>query len=126
MPSSGAPFDGTIDCHSDTEPMTTATRFGKKLRVPATFQIKYELLRFWLSNQAAKEAAENNPQVGGADTVGVMVADSSVSISNKLRTTVAGEAIDLNFRGAGEPKGRLLKGPKDFRDLQRDYPRKKL
>jgi hypothetical protein len=39
--------------------MTITTRFGKKLKVPSTFQIKHQLLLFWLKNQRAKEAAED-------------------------------------------------------------------
>jgi hypothetical protein len=39
--------------------MTITTRFGRKLKVPSTFQIKHQLLLFWLKNQSAKEAAEN-------------------------------------------------------------------
>jgi hypothetical protein len=38
--------------------MTITTRFGTKLNVPSTFQIKHQLLLFWLKNQIAKEAAE--------------------------------------------------------------------
>jgi len=38
--------------------MTITTRFGKKLRIPSTFQIKHQLLLFWLKNQIEKEAAE--------------------------------------------------------------------
>jgi hypothetical protein len=38
--------------------MTITTRFGRKLRVPSTFQIKHQLLLFWLKEQLAKETAE--------------------------------------------------------------------
>ena len=38
--------------------MTITTRFGKKLKVPSTVQIKHQLLLFWLKDQLAKEAAE--------------------------------------------------------------------
>jgi hypothetical protein len=37
--------------------MKITTKFGKKLRVHSTFQIKHQLLLFWLKNQKAKEAA---------------------------------------------------------------------
>ena len=33
-------------------------RFGKKLKVPSTVQIKHQLLLFWLRHQMAKESAE--------------------------------------------------------------------
>jgi hypothetical protein len=39
--------------------MTITTRFGRKLKVPSTFQIKHQLLLFWLKNQVAKERDEN-------------------------------------------------------------------
>jgi len=38
--------------------MTSGTRFGKKLKVPATFQLKHQFLIWWLKHQQAKEAAE--------------------------------------------------------------------
>ena len=37
--------------------MIGAIRFGKKVRVESTFQIKHRFLLWWLKNQAAKEAA---------------------------------------------------------------------
>jgi hypothetical protein len=38
--------------------MVITKRFGKKLKVPSTFQVKHQLLLFWLKNQVAREAAE--------------------------------------------------------------------
>ena len=38
--------------------MINAIRFGKKVRVESTFQIKHRLLLWWLKHQAAKEAGE--------------------------------------------------------------------
>jgi len=38
--------------------MVTLTRFGRKLKVPSTVQIKHELLLRWLADQTAREAAE--------------------------------------------------------------------
>jgi hypothetical protein len=38
--------------------MIHAIRFGKKVRVESTFQIKHRFLLWWLKNQTAKEAAE--------------------------------------------------------------------
>jgi hypothetical protein len=35
--------------------MATQIRFGKKVRVESTFQIKHRLLLWWLKNQRAKE-----------------------------------------------------------------------
>ena len=39
-------------------PMVTTTRFGRKLKLPSTVQIKRELLLRWRADQEAKEAAE--------------------------------------------------------------------
>lgn len=36
----------------------TAIRFGKRLKVPSTLQIKHRFLLWWLRHQAAKEVAE--------------------------------------------------------------------
>ncbi len=36
------------------------TRFGNKLKVPSTIQIKHQLLLRWLADQSAKEATEAN------------------------------------------------------------------
>jgi len=38
--------------------MINAIRFGKKVRVESTFQIKHRFLLWWLKTQAAKEAGE--------------------------------------------------------------------
>ena len=38
--------------------MTVTMRFGKKVRVESTFQIKHRLLLWWLKNQTAREASE--------------------------------------------------------------------
>jgi hypothetical protein len=44
--------------------MTNGTRFGKKLKVPATFQLKHQFLIWWLKQpQQAKEAAEPDARV---------------------------------------------------------------
>ncbi len=50
--------------------MTITTRFGKKLKVPSTFQIKHQLLLFWLKDQLAKEAAENKSRRAGGEQTG--------------------------------------------------------
>jgi hypothetical protein len=39
-------------------PMVITTRFGRKLKLPSTVQIKRELLLRWLADQEGKEAAE--------------------------------------------------------------------
>jgi hypothetical protein len=38
--------------------MTVGTRFGKKLKVPSTFQVKHQFLLWWLERQTAKETVE--------------------------------------------------------------------
>jgi hypothetical protein len=44
--------------------MVTNTRFGKKLKLPSTVQLKHQLLLRWLADQQEKEAAElNEPKV---------------------------------------------------------------
>ena len=49
--------------------MTITTRFGKKLKVPSTFQIKHQLLLFWLKDQVAKEVAESETDEAGANKI---------------------------------------------------------
>jgi hypothetical protein len=44
--------------------MVTNTRYGKKLKLPSTVQLKHQLLLRWLADQQEKEAAElNEPKV---------------------------------------------------------------
>ena len=38
--------------------MTNTIRFGNKVRVESTFQLKHRLLLWWLKTQTAKEAGE--------------------------------------------------------------------
>ena len=38
--------------------MVRPLRFGRKLTVPSTVEIKHQLLMLWLKDQMAKEAAE--------------------------------------------------------------------
>jgi hypothetical protein len=38
--------------------MVITRRFGKKLKLPSTVEIKHQLLLRWLADQTAKEAAE--------------------------------------------------------------------
>jgi len=49
--------------------MNSGTRFGKKIKVPATFQLKHQFLIWWLKHQQAKETVE--PDVTGVPQVSV-------------------------------------------------------
>lgn len=40
-------------------------RFGRKLTVPSTVEIKHQLLMLWLKDQVAKETAEAVANEGG-------------------------------------------------------------
>jgi len=42
--------------------MVSTTRFGRKLKLPSTVQIKHQLLLRWLADQTDKEAAEAKKQ----------------------------------------------------------------
>ena len=53
--------------------MANSLRFGKKVRVESTFQIKHRLLLWWLKHQAAKEASEATPAAGTKTSVSMHV-----------------------------------------------------
>jgi hypothetical protein len=38
--------------------MVRAFRFGRRLKIPSTVEIKHQLLTLWLKDQVAKEAGE--------------------------------------------------------------------
>jgi hypothetical protein len=42
--------------------MVDLSRFGRKLKLPSTVQIKHQLLLRWLADQTAKEADEGKKQ----------------------------------------------------------------
>ena len=46
--------------------MTNAVRFGKKVRVESTFQIKHRLMLWWLKSQTAKEVGEETVEANAA------------------------------------------------------------
>jgi hypothetical protein len=74
----GAHAACTFDCRNEAGPMTITTRLGTKLRVPSTFQIKHQLLLFWLKNQVAKEAAEDKTDMGVAGRNRAMIAEGPI------------------------------------------------
>jgi hypothetical protein len=86
-PTGGARIACAGGCRSEADPVTITTRFGKKLKVPSTFQIKHQLLLFWLKNQSAKEAAEGqgDEAVVGGELLG----------SPSTRSTRSEEAVPM-------------------------------
>ena len=46
--------------------MINTMRFGKKVRVESTFQIKHRLMLWWLKSQTAKEAGEATVEADAA------------------------------------------------------------
>jgi hypothetical protein len=49
--------------------MVNLVRFGRKLKIPSTVQIKHELLLLWLKDQTEKEAAEACKHDGGISSL---------------------------------------------------------
>ena len=49
--------------------MVTITRFGKKLKLPATVEIKHQLLLRWLADQTAQETAQDTASQAAAATL---------------------------------------------------------
>jgi hypothetical protein len=47
--------------------MVIARRFGKKLKLPSTVEIKHQLLLRWVADQTAKETAETEASRSGAN-----------------------------------------------------------
>ena len=79
-PTRGARVAWTFDRRNGTHPMTITTRFGRELRVPSTFQLKHQLLLFWLKNQSAKEAAESEESERAAANK-----DRAIAVEGSLR-----------------------------------------
>jgi hypothetical protein len=46
--------------------MVSALRFGRRLKVPSTVEIKHQLLTVWLKDQTEKETAANRAAAHGA------------------------------------------------------------
>ena len=59
VPPVRVPRAGPAGCGCRGEPMAwRPLRFGRKLTVPSTVEIKHQLLTLWLKDQVAKETAE--------------------------------------------------------------------
>ena len=56
--------------------MTIVTRFGKKLKVPSTVQIKHQFLLWWLARQTEKESLEVSEQTA-AHSIPIHIHDAT-------------------------------------------------
>jgi hypothetical protein len=54
--------------------MVRAFRFGRRLKVPSTVEIKHQLLMLWLKDQVAKEAGEAAANAAAAGKTGLSTA----------------------------------------------------
>jgi hypothetical protein len=69
--------------------MMITTRFGKKLKVPSTFQIKHQLLRLWLKDQV-REAAEDKIDERLASGDRAMLAEGPIHTKRLTPSLLAG------------------------------------
>ena len=54
-----------------------ATRFGNKLKLPSTAQLKRQLLLMWLADQTKREAVEASKPKTGTGSVPIHVHDAA-------------------------------------------------
>jgi hypothetical protein len=52
-------------CGHIGDPMVSLMKFGKKMKLPSTVEIKHQLLVRWLADQTAIEAAEASALASG-------------------------------------------------------------
>ena len=81
--------------------MIITTRFGKKLKVPSTVQIKHQLLLFWLKDQLAKEAAESEDRRASGTQMSIDDIPAVAEIANSyVIRPIANKAIVPNRRSS--------------------------